>query len=431
MPSRAELRSGGEWLLRLALVALLAIALRRSMQRPARRAERRAATTATLGLALRDATRAPEVAAIDLAVDSVPSPAQRAWLAALRGAGVRIAWRGGPPPMAVAAARVREPDAAVRVLLAADARGPVSIADSAGMLDAVLPRGGGAALEAGEVVGAVSVRRGPAVAAAPLPDAPATRAVLLLGRMGWEEKFVAAALGEAGWTVRARIPAAPGVDVSDPELLPIDTARYDVVVALDSTAADLAPSVVRFVSAGGGLVAAGSATSLPAFRALVPAQAGVRRPGRILLDADTATPRDLPIRPLGALRADAVPLERQLAGLALAARRAGLGRAIAVGYDESWRWRMLGGASGPAAHRRWWSRTVGLAAPEREGVAARPIDGDAAPVAALVAAVGLPSAGSAAAQQSGAPSRLPIALLLLIAAALLAETASRRFRGAR
>jgi hypothetical protein len=255
--------------------------------------------------------------------------------------------------------------------------------------------------------------------------------VLLLARAGWEEKFAAAALGEAGWTVRARVPAAPGVDVSDPGLLPIDTARYDVVVALDSTAADLAPAVARFVSAGGGLVAAGSATSLPALRGLVPAQAGARRPGRILLDADTVTPPDLPIRPLGSLRADAVPLERQPAGVTLAARRAGLGRAIAIGYDESWRWRMLGGASGPAAHRRWWSRTVGLAAPEREDAAARALAGDAAPVAALVDALGPSSTGSAAAQQGAAPSRLPIALLLLIAAALLAEIASRRFRGAR
>jgi hypothetical protein len=253
--------------------------------------------------------------------------------------------------------------------------------------------------------------------------------VLVLGRAGWESKFVLAALTEAGWRVRARLPAAPGVTITDPALLPIDTARYDVAVVLDSSAADLAPSIARFVAAGGGLVAAGGATNLDALRPLLPARAGDRRPGRILLDADSVTRADLPLRPLDGLRGDAVPLERQPGGLAVAARRAGQGRALAVGYDESWRWRMLGGASGPASHRAWWSRTVGLAAPEHAAVTS-PAGADAAPTAALVDALGPASTAAAAAT---APSREPLPLLLLaaIAAALLAETASRRFRGER
>src|SRR5258707_512993 len=83
----------------------------------------------------------------------------------------------------------------------------------------------------------------------------------VLGGAGWEIKVVLAALTEAGWGVRARLPAAPGVAITDPALLPIDTARYDVVVALDSSASDLAPSIARFVGTGGGLVAAGGATT--------------------------------------------------------------------------------------------------------------------------------------------------------------------------
>jgi hypothetical protein len=124
-----------------------------------------------------------------------------------------------------------------------------------------------------------------------------------------------------------------------------------------------------------------------------------------------------------------VLLERQAAGIAAAVRRSGSGRALSVGYDESWRWRMLGGASGPAAHRAWWSRTVGLVAPERDAERAG-VSGDAAPTAALVSALGPPTPAAARAIADGGDP-LPLTLLVLLAAALLAETASRRFRGAR
>jgi hypothetical protein len=316
----------------------------------------------------------------------------------------------------------------VRVLLAADT-GAVSLSDSAGVLDTLRATAGGTTLEASEVVGAVLARQGAYSATAGPAAASDRRDVLVLGRASWESKFVLAALVEAGWQVRARLPAAPGVAVTDPALLPIDTARYDAVVMLDSTAADLAPAVARFVAAGGGLVAAGSATSLEPLRAILPARAGDRRPGRILLDDDSTTRADLPLRPLGVLRADAVPLERQAAGVAAAVRRAGSGRALAVGYDESWRWRMLGGASGPAAHRAWWSRTVGLVAAERDAERADATS-DAAPTAALVSTLG-PPVPRAERSAPGRSDPLPLALLALLAAALLAETASRRFRGAR
>jgi len=430
MPSRAELRRAGEWVLRTALVAGLALALWRAVHERAPGAEPRAANSGSLARALDEATRGARVGAIDLEIDGMPSIAQRAWLAALHASGVPVRWRGTPPALGLSAERVREPDAAVRVLLAADVGTAVALSDSAGALDTLRARGGGASLEAGDVVGAVQARRGAYAASVALPPATAQRDVLVLGRAGWESKFVLVALTETGWHVRARLPAAPGVAVTDPALLPIDTARYDVVVVLDSTAADLAPAIARFVAAGGGLVAAGGATTLDALRGLVPARAGARIPGRILLDADSATRADLPLRPLGGLRADAVPLERQSSGLAAAVRRAGSGRVLAVGYDESWRWRMLGGASGPAAHRAWWSRIVGLVAPEHESPRPSSAGGDAAPVAALVSALGPPtSAVSSARVRPG--DTLPLALLVLVAAALLAETASRRFRGAR
>jgi hypothetical protein len=432
MRSRAERRSLVEWPLRVALAAALAAALWRSLHQRARGPETRSATGATLGRTLREATRDSRVGVVRLDVDSVPTTVERAWLGALRRAGVEVGWRGAPAAIAVAAERARQPVSSVHVLLAADTGAAIALADSAGALDTLAPRGGGASLDAADVVGAVQARRGAVTARASLPAGTERRAVLVLGRAGWESKFVLAALGEAGWQVRGRLPAAPSVAVSDPGLLPIDTARYDAVVALDSTAGDLALAVARFVNQGGGLIAAGGATTLDALRPLVPARAGVRQPGRILLDADSVTPADLPLRPLVALRADAVTLERRAAGPATAARRAGRGRVLAVGYDETWRWRMLGGAGGVGAHRAWWSRMAGLVAPDREPVnATRAGAGaDAAPLAALVDALGPPAAASRA--HDAAPvDPLPLALLVVILAALLAETASRRFRGAR
>src|SRR5206468_9394792 len=136
------------------------------------------------------------------------APAQRAWLSALRRAGVTVRWRGDVPSLALAAERVREPTAAVRVLLAADT-GAVSLTDSAGVLDTLRATSGGATLEASDVVGTVRARRG-TYAASATPPAPADRRdVLVLGRASWESKFVLAALTEAGWRVRARLPAAP------------------------------------------------------------------------------------------------------------------------------------------------------------------------------------------------------------------------------
>ncbi len=89
---------------------------------------------------------------------------------------------------------------------------------------------------------------------------------------------------------------------------------------------------------------------------------------------------------------------------------------------------MLGGVSGLSAHRRWWSAAVGSVAPERAVPAAS--NGSAAPVAALVSALGRPAAPSSeGTRESRNP--LPLILMLVVAAALLAETASRRFRGLR
>lgn len=427
MRSRAELRVPAEWAARVALIAMLAFALWRATRDATSGNVSRSVKASQLATALSPIAASANVRSLDVDIDAMPSSAERDLLAGMRRAGVDVRWHGTPPALAIEVARVREPDDRARVLVVSGNTAPTSLADSAGLLDTVRASAG-ATIDAEAIVGEVRAEQGQfAARTAPAPS-DKRRAVLVLGRPDWESKFAITALTEAGWTVRASIPTAPGVSIRDADIQPIDTARYDAVVALDSSAVDLAPAIARFVIQGGGLVAEGSALSLEVFAAFAPARAGDRIPGRILLAEDTVTRRELPLRPLAALRPDAIALERQSAGPSLAARRAGLGRVLAVGYDESWRWRMLGGNSGLSAHRAWWSSAVGSVAPDHVMPVAP--SGSAAPVAALVSALGPPStAVQGVAREPRDP--LPMILLVVIATALLAETGSRRFRGAR
>ena len=429
MRLRGNARRTVEWLLRAALLAGLALALWRSTHEGAADSLVRRTSVRGIDAALAEATRSPRVRALDVGIDSMPGAPARAWLAALRDAGVRTTWHGTPPALAVQVERSRDPEARARISVTAPTTPTVHVADSAGTIDSLGIASGGATIEPATAVGAVRATQGRFSAVATVPPATLPRAVLVLGRAGWESKFTADALQEAGWTVHARQPAAPGVVVEDANIAPIDTAHYAVVVALDSTAADLAPALARFVAQGGGLVLAGNTSGLTTLASIAPARTGAREPGRILLDADSVTRPDLPLRPLAALRGDAVRLEGTPAGAAVAVRRAGLGRVLTVGYDETWRWRMLGGASGADAHRAWWSRTVGLVAPSAAG--SRPTTADAAPLAALVAALGPASTAEPATRAALSIEPLPLALLVLLIILLLAETASRRFRGAR
>lgn len=428
MRSRAERRVAAEWVLRGVLATALATALWWSMRSAessstATRALRVSTLDGELGGVIADS----RVKAVDLKIDASPTRTERALLVALRRSGPTVRWHDSPPALAIEAVRVREPDARTRLLVSAGDGAAISLTDSAGALDTVRAQNG-ATIDAITVVGGVRAQQGAFAARARTATAPSQLgAVLVLGRADWESKFVMSALTEAGWTVRASVPIAPNVSVRDDGVLPLDTSRYDVVIALDSSAAEFGPAIARFVGQGGGLVASGEALGIESIRALSPARAGNRLPGRILLSGDSVRPRDLPLRPLTPTRGDAIILDRQPAGSALVVRRAGMGRVLAVGYDESWRWRMLGGASGPPAHRRWWSAAAGSVARERGNV--QPAGEDAAPLASLVAALGNPSTAAIADVQRR-HAVLPLLLLCLVVACLLAETASRRFRGA-
>ncbi len=425
MPSRADVRRRVEWALRVALVAVLAFTLSRSLPRAAGGANVVGMKTSDFDRDIRSIISS-DASEISLGVDAAISRTQRDLLRAVRGAGTKVTWHGDVPSMAIEVSRERDPFADGRVALVSGSDAPLAVSDSAGPIDTLRATSG--TIEAGTLVGSVRAVRGGFFARGAVPKPTDRRAVLVLGRVGWEVKFVAAALTEAGWTVRSSSPAAPTVVVQDDALQPIDTARYDAIIALDSTASTYAAQISRFVLQGGGLVALGSALDVRSVQELAPADVGDRQPGRILLTDDTITTRDLPTRALINVRNDAVALGREKNGIVLAAHRVGLGRVLAVGYDETWRLRMLGGESGPAIHREWWSHAAAAVAPAREA----PViagSGDAAPRAAIVDELGPPGAAVETTRRIVSDA-LPFALLIVIVGTLLVETASRRFRGA-
>jgi hypothetical protein len=269
-------------------------------------------------------------------------------------------------------------------------------------------------------------------------DSVRTGTVVVAGRAGWEGKFVVAALEERGWKVVGRWSIAPGVDVSQGAIT-LDTSLVSAVVALDTSAARLGGALERFVRSGGGLVLAGSSARAPALVSLAPAAAAERINPRATR-TDTLDRGSAGFYALSSLRAGATPLERRQDRIAVAAQRVGAGRVIQVGFDESWRWRMAGGAGSEAAHREWWSRIVGAvvyAPPSHpEPFVAALLEGRlregsalSAPLATLIDRLGPGRTAAPANFERWTPdSRVLLALMLTL---LLIEWISRRLRGAR
>jgi hypothetical protein len=206
----------------------------------------------------------------------------------------------------------------------------------------------------------------------------------------------------------------------------LDTARYAAVIALDASAGSRAGALATFVRQGGGLIL-GSGADIGALRALAPARAGA--PFRETLGGlvSAAPRRGLGGHALGALRDDALVLERRGTLVTMAARRHEMGRVVMLGYDDLWRWRMEGGEMAPDDHRAWWSSLV-------SSVAFSPLlpvgggRGDPAPLAALHASLG-PSDNR---DDADLARRIPWGQVLLAACLflLMIEWTSRRFRGA-
>lgn len=418
----------------------------------ARRAVRdwlvRTTAARTVGAAATNRAATPDTLAMSFT--TVPSAPLRAGLMTLRHAGVPVRWTDSTQArgLAMSVSRVASPTAPLDVRLSAPQGGTVVLRDAGGVLDSLLPAAVTQSWRLQAASPPLVATAGRSAVSASLPDSGPLRRVMVIAEPGWEGKFVAAALEEAGWRVDGAFRLSPtGVTtLGTPQRL--DTARYAAVLVLDSLQADGA-ALRQFVERGGGAVFSGDALRIPALATLRPARATMVR-GAIAGALLTDTPR----RGLDAWElepaADAVVLQVDRGDHAhdepaLVARRVGAGRVVAMPYRESWRWRMQGTDDGMADHRAWWTAAVTAVAPSplSPSIAADGYPGAAAPYADLVARVGAPAlSGEAGRTTTGTgrdglmdttlplPLRPPV-LLLTTLVALLAEWASRRLRGDR
>jgi len=367
---------------------------------------------------------------VHLSLDVAPGGEERDWLRALGHAGTSVTWRGEEiPPVALEIAPVADPRGGMMLWIAAPSGARVTVADAIAPIDTVIARTGGAMVLAPITTGRLTATVGAQSATASARDSILARRVLVLGRATWEAKFVITALEEAGWPVDARLTVAPGIEVTQGAPRSLDTARHAAVVVLDAPSASAASSIARYARTGGGAIIAGAVAGDGALATVAAGRTEARaRPSSIVF-ADDAPRRALAFLAI-VQGADAIVLEERDGRVAAAARRVDAGRVVQLGYDETWRWRLGGGAQALDAHRAWWSALVSSVAYRAAVALPRDAQDEDAPLARLVDALGAPSAsaGSIATGARWVPS--PELLFALVSALLLVELASRRFRGA-
>ncbi|HEX7122349.1 MAG TPA: hypothetical protein VF178_08280 [Gemmatimonadaceae bacterium] len=389
-----------------------------------------------------------------LRADVVPPATARDWLVALRRTGTAVSWAlRDTATAALVVEPVVGPRAAPRIVVVGAPGRSVVIDDAAGTMDSIVIGDAGALALRRSITGEVEARIGALRARSARRDSLIIRPVLVVGRAGWESKFVVAALEEGGWEVRARLSVAPGAVVQQGGAVQLDTAALSAVVVLDSASVPSTSALQRFVSQGGGLVAAGSAVAARSLASLLPARASGRVAGVPGALTGPAPRTGLTARTLAPSSPRAVVLDRRGTAPIVMAHRFGAGRAVVVGYEDSWRWRMLGGDNAPDAHRAWWNTIVSSVAhapvvpmPATVEAAERPTAADSqaavgllvadrgaraldeAPLAAAVAALGVPQTDN----DAPSPRRgswLSAVLFALLLAGLLGEWGSRRLRG--
>ncbi len=393
---------------------------------------------------------------VNMELTAVPNQRARGMLGALGGAHLSVNWIDGTQAagLALSATAVAAPSGAVDVRVAgAHPVGPneassssLVLRDAGGTLDSI-PNTRRAAWRLASVSPPLRVLIGASEARVPTRAPAFTRRVMLVAEPGWESKFVAAALEEAGWHVDGSYRISPRTAVTLGVPGRLDTARYAVVVLLDSMSVDAA-AINRFVQQGGGVVLGGDAVRITVLAPISPARATTVR-GAVAGALLTNTPqRGLEAWELVANRGASVvrsdDSDHAHVEPVLVAQRRGPGRVVASAYRNSWRWRMEGTDDGAAEHRDWWSSVLALAAgvPATEGDAvADAYPGNGAPYADLVARVGMPvpvdrpAAPAGGRALSAFDQRLdrlraaPGLLFMMIAVALLGEWASRRLRG--
>lgn len=421
-------------MLRVAALACLAWTLWRALQ-PAGRGGAAAVDQSDLPAALAYWSMASAPSAVHARLEGVPSALERDWLAGLRRAGTAVTWEhSGTAPLvahAIAVEPALDPKGGARVIVAAPPGARVVLRDALGPLDSTASSHGGAVFLSPASARAFGASVGTTVARAPIPDSLIVRHALVLGGAGWEAKYIVRSLEEEGWTVDVHYAVAPTHDVLGGPPATIDTAHYAIVIAVDSVAARSAAAINTFVRAGGGLILDGAAAR--SFPALAAGGAGTRiaGPAELHIVPDSAPRSVLGLVPVTQVASDGIVLERRGDDVAIAARRVGNGRVLQVGYDDTWRWRMMGGDSGIVVHRAWWARLVGAVAYAPAVAHAVSDRADPAPLVATYERLGPPTVSADIGGRLNAGPLLPAWAFALIVLALLAEWASRRLRGTR
>jgi len=374
-------------------------------------------------------------------VGSIPPLATRRALSVAIAAGVPFAWHDGTNAsgLALSAEAMLDPNGGVflrswigpHALAYADSA--LVLRDAVGLLDSAVTDV--LTVRASRIAGRPRASRGASYATVDRPDAPTLRHVLLVASVGWEAKFVIAAMEERGWNVDGSLQLSPKTSVTVGTPSALDTARFAVVIVLDSGVTSVS-TLTRYLTQGGGVIIAGDALRDAALTSILPASVSEQRsavPGALLTNA----PRDgLSLWRLTP-RARTVVLQYDGSGArrtpAVVVQRRGAGRVLVSGYRETWRWRMEGNDDGIDAHRAWWNALVSDVAftphsMRDEATSAWP--GDAAPYADLVARWDVPAATTVTAPLTEQTTSRRWILYLVAVIALLGEWGSRRLRGA-
>jgi hypothetical protein len=428
MHSLAERARGAlEWLLRIAVIAILSWYLVRTI-RVQRHGAVEDAASATLGQKLARWSTVSSPARVHVKIDHPPAGRERDWLAALPGAGTEVEWNSPSlVPTAMSVEPRVDPAGGADVSVASPESAMVVLSDTLGVLDSARATRTGVRGYVPKLRGTVDAVVGPVIARAARHDSLELRRLLVIGQAGWEAKFAVAALEERGWQVDAHIIVSPKGDVHQGKIADIDTAHYSAVLAIDSAAGRYGDRIAAFVRQGGGLVLWSPAARARGLAALAPGS-GI---GALIADEGDVPPDSAPrtaleLVPIMSLNPDAVVLERRGGDVTLAARRVGRGRVLETGYTNSWRWRLAGGPDALARHREWMAGLVALVATSgRHAVPAAP--SDVAPLVTLIDRLGPATKTVEAAALD--PAIIARWVFGIVCAALMLEWASRRIRG--
>lgn len=431
MPSRAELRVTMERGLRGLVIIVLALMLWQALHKQPPVTDNDVRSHGLGGAFPRWSAAPVAPRSIHVELDSVPTLLERDWLKALAAAGSQVAWSGDLPAMMIAVQPVASPIGGVKVKVAAPTGSSLELRDEVAIIDTVQAQNAGASVTMSSAVGGLTARIDHSTASTRPADSVTLHKVMVIGDAGWESKFVIAALEEDGWKVDAFIRVAPGIDVTQGAIAAIDTSRFSAVVALDAAAAPYAGRIASFARSGGGVVMTPAAAALESMAPL--RIGGVGRTASVArtISTEPVNLATLSLSPITGLRDDAVVLDRRTGGIAMAVRRVGAGRALQLGYEDTWRWRMGGGDNSVREHRLWWTGVVSSVAyaPRRSGANAFRRSDDA-PVAELVAAIGPRTNETTVANRAINRSHWMIWLFIILSLSLIAEVASRRLRSA-